>query len=175
MESTRESQTEFKSGASFHRGTSKQDYSTPADFRDAVVKRFGMPGWDLAASSTNYFSPAGGFFWDESDNSLVQDWYDTGALPASLLWLNPPFGSIEPWAKKCHEESEKGARILFLVPASVGSYWYSKHVHGVAERVMFLSPRLCFDGKAPFPKDCLLALFEKSNSLKTFYECWRWK
>lgn len=152
-------------GASFHRGKSKQDYRTPEDFRDAVVKRFGMTDFDLAACDDNYFSKLGWF--TESDNALRQLWRH---LPGTL-WLNPPFGNIAPWAEKCRKESIEGARILFLVPASVGSNWFQEYVHGWA-RVYFLNPRLCFDGKNPFPKDMILANYGIGNQ---GYECWRWK
>lgn len=130
-----------------------------------------MPTWDLAADEENHFGPKGRY-WDEGNNSLIQEWYGL----VGLLWLNPPFDKIEPWAQKCSEEQSKGAKILLLVPASVGSFWYHAHIHNVATRVMFLSPRLCFDGKAPFPKDCLLAYFNKEAFTgHTNYECWRWK
>lgn len=158
-------------GASFARGSSKQDYATPGDFRGAVVNKFGLPYFDLAADETNYF---GVRWYSIVEDSLKQDWHK---IPG-LLWLNPPFDQIEPWAKKCHLEAELGAKILLLVPASVGSVWYSRHVHGVARDVYFLSPRLCFDGKAPYPKDCLLAHFDcrdRDFVILTRYDCWRWK
>lgn len=159
-------------GASFARGSSKQDYATPADFRSAVVKKFGMPVYDLAADDSNHFGP----FWISAEtDSLKVNWSELGS---SLSWLNPPFDRIEPWAEKCHLEAELGAQILLLVPASVGAVWYAKHVHGVARDVYFLSPRLCFDGKAPYPKDCLLAHFNCKHAdtvILTRYDCWRWR
>jgi len=164
-------------GASFSRGSSKQDYATPSDLRAAIVEKFGFPCFDLAADETNFFGPSNRFYTEEVD-ALAQDWSSISAriVDKGTLFLNPPFGNIEPWAKKCHEEALKGARILFLVPASVGSVWYSKHVHGTATHVFFLSPRVCFDGKGPFPKDIILACYglDSSNST-TAYHCWRWK
>jgi phage N-6-adenine-methyltransferase len=153
-----------KSGASFNRGKSRQDFATPSDFREAVVKRFGRPDWDLAADDKNWFCPE---YFDEEQDSLKLNWH---TLNRRLLWLNPPFGDITPWAKKCAEESTRGALILFLTPASVGANWFSEHVHNKA-RVYFLSPRLSFDGKNPFPKDCMLSVY----GLPAGYECWRWK
>ena len=35
-------------------GSSKQDYSTPRAFLDAVEKRFGRIKWDLAAHERNH-------------------------------------------------------------------------------------------------------------------------
>ena len=158
-------------GATFKRGQSKQNYATPPELRDAIVKRFGYPTWDLAASAENYFSPPGKYY-DEAHNAFSYDWHKIGGL----LWLNPPFGDIAPWAVRCHEEARQGARILLLVPASVGAAWFQNHVHDFASHIYFLSPRICFDGKGPFPKDCLLADYNsKAEFITSYYRCWRWK
>lgn len=155
-----------------NRHRSVQSYATPADFRAAVVKRFGIPGFDLAADENNHFGPRW-FSIDAGDDSLLQKWH---AIDCHLFWLNPPFGDIEPWAKKCFEESILGCHILFLTPASVGSVWFSRYVHDTATSVYFLSPRLCFDGKAPYPKDCILTEFGGPKLMTdTRYVCWRWK
>lgn len=154
-------------GASFNRGKSKQDYSTPKNFRDAVVAKFGFPTFDLAANAHNFFAPSDSEYFGVAANSLIEDWSSL----RGLLWLNCPFGNIEPWAAKCREESKKGARILFLVPASVGSNWFSLHVHTHAF-VHFLNPRLSFDGKNSFPKDCMLAEY---GIPIIGYDVWRWK
>jgi len=155
-------------GASFNRGRSKQDYATPKDFREAVIEKFGMPDIDLAGSSSNYFCKHAYDCFTEKENSLTRHWHHLDGL----CWLNPPFGNIEPWAAKCREENEKGARILFLVPASVGSFWFQTHIHGHA-MVYFLRPRLCFDGIAPFPKDAVLCHCDKQ--IEPGYTCWKWK
>ena len=163
-------------GASFNRGKSKQNYATPQDFRTAVINKFGWPGFDLAADSSNHFannhwSAPGTAFFDEEKDAFKQDWTALG----ELLWLNPPFDNIAPWAKKCYEAARSKTKILFLVPASVGSNWFSHYVHNCA-MVYFLSPRLCFDGKNPYPKDMLLASYNDLHYVgKCGYECWRWK
>lgn len=151
-------------GAAFARHSSKQDYTTPDDFMTAVHSRFGKPSFDLAASSENTKAPN---FLTEEDNSLLQCW-----PKGERCWLNPPFNNISPWAKKCAEESALGAEILLLVPAAVGSNWFANYVDRKAH-VMFLRPRLCFDGKNPYPKDCLLAHF--NGTIGQHYECWKWK
>lgn len=148
------------------RGQSRQDFGTPDDFFLVVRKRFGHIAWDLAASAENTKA----FEWfNEEVDSLKQPWAD---LERNWLWLNPPFSQIRPWAKKCYEESEKGAKILFLVPAAVGSNWFAEFVHRKAV-VFFLSPRLCFDGKNPYPKDIILIAYNKI--IQPDYETWRWK
>lgn len=154
-----------KSGASFARGASKQDYRTPADFMAAVTARFGPISFDLAALAENTQHKN---FFSIRDNSLVQDWHKLHGL----LWLNPPFDNITPWAKKCAEERERGARIAFLVPASVGSNWFADYVFPNAF-TWALTGRLCFDGIAPYPKDCQLSLFTPEGT--TGFNVWRWK
>ena len=62
------------------------------------------------------------------------------------------------------------SRIYFLVPAAVGSNWFRGYVHKKA-LVLFLNGRLSFDGKAPYPKDCLLAVY----GVKAGYDVWKWK
>jgi phage N-6-adenine-methyltransferase len=151
-------------GAAFHRGTSKQDYQTPEDFLTSVVLKFGELQFDLSASGANTVC---GKCFIESEDSLIQDWH----LLDGPLWLNPPFSRIGPWAKKCYEESRKGAEILLLVPAAVGSNWFQKWVHDKS-MVYFLNPRLSFDGKNSYPKDCLLSAY---NMLGVGYDCWKWK
>ena len=156
-----------KTGAGFARGKSKQDYATPADFITAVEKRFGRPTWDLAADASNTKAPN---WFDLEHDSLAQEWDKL----TGLLWLNPPFANIAPWAKKCAETLDKNCdtKILFLTPASVGSNWWRDYVHRKAF-VFFLNGRLCFDGVAGFPKDCSLACYGFVSS--RFYEVWDWR
>lgn len=152
-------------GASFNRGKSRQDYCTPPEFIRAVKDRFGSLSVDLAATaSTRVVTP----WLDEEDDALRFDWHK---LSTGLLWLNPPFSNIAPWASKCAAEAKQGAKILLLVPASVGSEWFAEHVHPHAG-VFALRPRLSFDGLNPFPKDCLLATY---NIGVRGFDLWRWK
>ena len=154
-------------------GKSKQDYSTPKDFIDAVEKLFGPLAWDLACGETNNKAPN---FYTEEDDSLSQDWTKL----EGNLWLNPPFGKIAPWAKKCASSISCGKRILLLTPASVGSNWFRDYVYDKALTVFALNPRLSFDGKAPFPKDCILSIYSEKddeygmgNTLG--FKIWTWK
>jgi hypothetical protein len=175
-----------RTGAALARGQSKQDYGTPRKFLDAVVKRFGPLAFDLAAHQGNavvsrWFGPGG-----EQQDALAASC--SWKKPVSNCWLNPPFDTIRPWAEKCAAtagfrtlgkspaimKSELRAsllrqRILFLVPASVGSEWFAQYVDGEA-LVLLLRPRLSFDGKNPYPKDCLLACYGELPG----YECWKW-
>lgn len=148
------------------RHRSPQDYKTPDEFMARVWFRFGWINWDLAASKAN--AQVSEFFTTEQD-SLKQDWH--AIVENGWLWLNPPFGNIEPWAKKCAEEMRLGAKILFLTPASIGANWFAKHVHGNAT-VIALQGRLSFDGKAPFPKDCILSVYHAGLH---GFDVWDWR
>ena len=167
-------------GAAFARGQSRQDYETPTDFIEAVVKLFGKLEWDLAATAENkkapqHFGP--GSPWNE--NSLAMRWQfaDTDYRPTSpLCWLNPPFADIAPWAKACAFEQFHNPRFrgLLLTPASVGSRWFEAFVFKKA-RVLFLGGtnyRLKFVGaKDPYPKDCMLSCFGYPPG----FEVWDWR
>jgi hypothetical protein len=129
--------------------------------------------FDFAASATNAKAAD---YWSVDDNSLMQSPKDWAlACVGGWGWLNPPFSNIGAWAKKCNEARQHGARIAFLVPASVGSNWFFDHIwqeDGV--RVYYLNGRPSFDGKAPFPKDCMLVLFEGGK--RSFHtDVWHWR
>jgi phage N-6-adenine-methyltransferase len=145
---------------------SRQDYETPRVFIDAVERRFGPLYCDLAATAENAKAPE---WLSEPSDSLSVPWEDT--FPYGILWINPPFGNIAPWAEKCAVESQsRYGLILLLTPASVGSEWYSKHVHRKAY-VLLLSPRLSFDGVNPFPRDLMLSVYGYGlHGMDT----WRW-
>ena len=152
-------------------GTSRQDFGTPAAFIGAVERRFGHLEWDLAAHAENtkcgdrYFGPGSTHHVD----AFRVSW--AGYVPYGTLWLNPEFGNIEPWAEKCAAEAPmRHGLILMLTPASVGAGWFQRHVHGKAY-VLALAPRLSFDGKAPFPKDCMLSVYGYGL---TGFGTWRW-
>lgn len=155
--------------ASFNRGKSKQTYETPPEFMRAVSKRFGPISFDLACVLET--AKAKRFFTPESD-AFQFDWHKL----RGLLWLNPPYDNISPWAERCAKESRLGAKILFLVPASVGSNWHANFVHNTAH-VCFLNGRIQFVGaKDPYPKDCILACYGMRNEgMEPGYSVWRWK
>ena len=101
-------------------------------------------------------------------DSLKQDWHKL----EGLLWLNCEFKDISPWAEKCGEEAAQGAHVLLLTPAQVGANWYRDHIAGLAD-VFFLNGRLSFDGKNPFPKDCMLSYYYPEASGTQYV--WDWK
>ena len=145
------------------RGTSKQDYGTPPEFIAAVERRFGRLHVDLAARADNARCP---IFVPPERDSLAISWAE---FSGKRCWLNPPFGNIKPWAKKC--SSMRGLHIVMLTPASVGANWFADYVHGKAI-VLALSPRITFVGESdPFPKDCMLSIFGLGVAA---FDVWRW-
>lgn len=154
-------------------GRSVQDVQTPPEFIEAVSERFGYIDLDLAATAANAVVPH--FFGPDSplhEDALAPHckW-----LPPSdgLLWLNPPFANITPWATKCVTESEAGASIALLVPASVGSNWFNNYVRPYAY-VLELAPRIKFVGHtASYPKDLILAIYTPERFVGR--EAWHWR
>lgn len=150
-------------GAAHNRGKSKQDYATPWEVVRAVERRFGTITWDLAASRGNAKAVQ---FYTEADDAFTMRWHRLGGL----LWLNPPYANITPWARRCFEEWEAGARIALLVPAAVGSVWFAKWVYQKA-LVLPLRPRFSFDGVHVYPKDVMVCMYGETPG----FEPWRWK
>jgi phage N-6-adenine-methyltransferase len=155
---------------------SKHDYGTPRAFIDAVNSKWGPLVADLAAHAGNAKCET---YLTESEDSLVIDW--AARWPTGNLWLNPPFANIEPWARKCREESvRRDGLICMLTPASIGTDWFAEHVHSHA-RVLGVSPRLTFDGTAPnrktgkidgYPKDLMISLFGRATA---GFDVWKWR
>lgn len=176
-------QAPSRTGAGFARGKSKQNYSTPMRFVEAVKKKFGVEfACDLAATKDNtkaklYFGPDHPRIDCRDSLSPECSWIDVGEA-----WLNPPFSSIAPWATKClrtlraREKAAAGMAvscIFLLVPAAVGSNWWRAYVHKKA-RVYFLNGRIPFDPAKPkwgYPKDCALVVYGE----KPGYRVWDWR
>jgi hypothetical protein len=154
-------------------GKSRQDYQTPPEFIEAVQRRFGALTWDLAASAENTVVP-GRFFSRGGIDAAKADWTDYLG-PRDLCWLNPPFGAISHvWAPLLSHWCPRipGMRVLFFVPAAIGSEWYRAHVHGRA-MTLGLGPRVTFVGEVhPYPKDLMLCAFGFGVA---GFDLWRWQ
>ena len=164
------------SGASLNRGASRQDYRTPPEFLAAAKERFGRLAWDLAADSEasvsaldHYYGPGSTY----AEDALSFDWSVRGDWPTGCtLWCNPPFATLAPWAEHCASLRDRAGWTLLLVPASVGTEWWARHVHG-AGYALWLAPRLKFVGCAdPYPKDLALVAYGYGV---TGAGPWRWK
>ena len=153
-----------RTGPSIARGKSNQAYETPPELLEAIKRRFGKLAWDLAATEENAKAP--NYFTPEED-SLKEDW----STLVGTAYLNPPFGSMVPWARKCASVRDRTGWTLLLCPSSTGAGWFQEHIvpHGF---VLELAPRICFNGKQPFPKDCLLTAFGFGIVGRGF---WRWR
>jgi len=158
---------------------SKQDYATPMIFINAVksllsIDRF---AFDFAADLSNHKASR---YWMITNDALSQPpaaW--KRQCGSDWGWLNPPYASIGPWAKKCLEASRQGAKIAFLVPASVGSNWFRDYIHGAyGVRVLFLNGRIPFIPDKPnwlYPKDCMLVLFGDEDAPPYSSDIWTWR
>ena len=71
-------------GPTIRRGKSQQVVGTPWSFIHAVEYRFGLIGFDLAASVENAKAP---LFFTKEEDSLSKRWHQL----AELCWLNPEF------------------------------------------------------------------------------------
>lgn len=154
----------MSTGAALARHRNDGAYRTPDDFRAAVVGRFGAPDIDLACDESNRFGPVG---YTVADNALIQPWTTPDGCYG---WLNPPYGSIGEWARRC---AESRANILLLVPASIGANWYRDWVYPYAKTIA-LNGRMSFDGKNPYPKDLMLCQYA-ANVVPRSLEIWDWK
>jgi len=145
---------------------SNQAVVTPKEFLEAVERRFGRIGFDLAAHRGNrvvpdYFGPGSPL----GEDALEEDWDALGAR-AELLWLNPPFKTIAPWAEKA--AASGNVTIAMLALASVCTGWFLDHVKSNAY-VFELTPRvfkveIC---------DCILAMFTPEGYVGR--ETWKWR
>lgn len=183
-----------RGGPTINRGKGNNNASTPMVFINAVVKKFGELGVDLAANIGNHKAPlwlgpgstvAPKLGQPPPYNSFDFDWHTF----SSLCWLNPPFTNITPWVRKCAAEVQLGARILLLVPASVGANWYWDWVVPYAD--VYSVGRMVFDDcydkhgeliTDPYPKDLILCRYDwttkyvtgKGNGVAELIR-WRWQ
>lgn len=151
----------------------KQGHRTPREFLDAIEKRFGKIGWDLAATPGH--EVGAGFGYSPEENSLVQRWdrFPVEWRGQSTVWLNPPFANIRPWVAKLDAECQELSRwTLCLVPYSVGAKWWRDHVH--EKCVIYSVGRMKFVGSEwDFPKD--LALLAYGFGARGVVPLWDWK
>ncbi len=149
------------------RGRSKQDYGTPWPFIRELEARFGPIVFDLAASRENAKAP---LFLTKEEDAFKFHW-DRDTMPGTQF-LNPEFADIYPYAEKLAAECRyRHGLTLLLTPASVGTLWFARHVHGKAV-VLPLSPRLTFEGTTdPYPKDLMLSVYGYGMH---GFDPWRW-
>lgn len=153
---------------------SEQSVQTDPRLIAAVVRRWGPLAYDLAADATNRQAP---LYVNELVDSLSLHWLKLG--PGNR-WLNPPFGNIAPWAKKCSEEAAPDRRVFLHVPASTGANWFRDYVWGKAY-ICFLSGRVTYVGHTTcYPKDTIVAVYGDMTTVcriparRVGAEVWEW-
>lgn len=174
----------MSSGPTINRGASSGDIWTPKIFIDAIEKRFGELDWDLACGPNS--CKAGHGLCERDEDSLQIAWHQLPSFHEDgrrIMYLNPPYSNITPWAKKCAAESQLGAEILLLVPASVGANWFERYVWPCAD--VYSVGRMVFDNcynkegrlvTTNYPKDLLLNHYSPSTGKRLlFWKDWRKK
>lgn len=117
-------------------------------------------------------------------DALAQDWHaDLSGLDGKfgatlrdgngICWLNCEFDDCATWAEKCVAEGKLGLPIALLTPASVGADWAKKFIWPHAD-VYMLNGRISFDGKDPYPKDCMLSIFG-GKTTRRLRVVWDWR
>jgi len=160
-------------------GASKQNYRTPVAFLDAVKTRLGITQFDcdICADHENAVAP---LYFTKEDSALAAP---TWKLGDGWNWMNPEYRAIAPWVERAANESVlSDTRTAILIPASVGSNWWAKHVHGIAH-VLLLNGRIPFMPEKPdwlYPKDCALLLYSPEYTACICngdwpYEVWNWR
>lgn len=145
------------------------EWPTPQKFYDALHAEFNFTLDPCCQEDTAKCAR----FYTPETNGLVQDW------SKDRVFMNPPYGDpqapcsegctkkrcsergfchaeyvpgIIDWMRKAHEESQKGALVVCLVPSRTDTRWW--HAYAAPHEIRFVKGRLKFgDGRfpAPFP------------------------
>lgn len=152
-------QEEKKAERKVYHKSEKMDWETPDWLFKMADERWGPFELDAAATEENKKCPLCLTFY-----GLEAPW----DMKASRVWLNPPYGrEIGKWIAKAYEESEKGCRVVCLIPARTDTQYWHDYVTKAAE-IVFLKGRVKFKGAkngAPFPS--ALVVFDLR-----FYKIW---
>jgi site-specific DNA-methyltransferase (adenine-specific) len=113
-------------------------YSTPPEVFRPLHREFNFE-LDVCANEENHKTPE---FFTEAQDGLRQPW------APRRCWMNPPYGrDIIRWVRKAYEESQKGALVVGLLPASTDTMWWHEWVQDKAE-LRFVRGRIKFGGMA---------------------------
>ena len=129
-------------------------WATPQAFYDQLNAEFGFT-LDPCALPDN--AKCAKFFTPE-DDGLAQDW------SGERVFCNPPYGrKIAAWVKKCHDEAQKGALVVMLIPARTDTSYFHDYIYHKAE-IRFVRGRLKFGNAeqgAPFPS--MVVIYNKES------------
>ena len=110
------------------------EWATPQDFFDRCAAEFGPFDLDVCATPENAKCAR---FFTRADDGLAQPW-----APARC-WMNPPYGrEMGVWVRKAHDEAQRGALVVCLVPARTDVAWW--HDWGMKAEIRLLRGRLRF-------------------------------
>lgn len=133
-----------------HRSTNPNHLSP--DVILEAVRDIGPIGLDPCTTGDN---PTGARYIRTEDcdpNGLETAWHEFGGI----VYVNPPYGRHRgkrclEWVEKAIEESDKGAKVIMLLPARTDTSWFQRLF---AYQLCFIRGRLTFKGQingAPFP------------------------
>lgn len=90
----------------------------------------------------------------KAEDGLLQDW------GGKRVFCNPPYGRELPkWIRKAHDEAQKGALVVMLVPARTDTRAFHDYIYHQAE-IRFIRGRIKFgDAKASAPFPSMLVIF----------------
>ncbi|MFC6441013.1 phage N-6-adenine-methyltransferase [Bowmanella sp. JS7-9] len=141
--------------------------NTALELRDS----YGTPQWLFNAANDEFFFDLDAAANDENhkvDKYLTKEvdalsisWVND--IGAKRIWINPPYSDIGPWTEKALIESELGATIVMLIPATPDVRWWPKRV----SEIRFISP-----GRINFI-DPATGLEKKGNTKPSAFLIWR--
>ena len=127
------------------------EWATPQALFDKLDAEFHL---DLDPCSTHENAKCAEHF-TKAEDGLSQNW------GGKRVFCNPPYGRELPkWIKKAHDEAEKGALVVMLIPARTDTRAFHDYIYHQAE-IRFLRGRIRFVGSkwnAPFPS--MVVIFE---------------
>lgn len=122
------------------------EWSTPQWLFDYLSKTYGPFTLDPCATKEN--TKCEKYFTIEQDG-LKQSW------SGHRVFINPPYGNIKNWVKKCYEEATSSyyTTAIMLIPARTDTkYWHDYVMKSY--QIGFVKGRLKFgdsENSAPFP------------------------
>jgi phage N-6-adenine-methyltransferase len=123
--------------------SASQEWETPAALFAALDAEF---GFDLDAAATDENAKCPRYFTKATD-ALRQRW-------EGVVFLNPPYGhQVGRWVRKAHEEAQRGATVVALIPSRTCTAWWHDYVMR-ADEIRLIRGRLYFGNasvNAPFP------------------------
>ena len=128
-----------------HYSSKSNEWATPKDLFEKLNKEFNFT-LDPCATKENAKCDK---YYTIEDDGLIQDW------SKDVVFMNPPYGrQIKHWIRKAYEESEKGAKVVCLIPSRTDITYWHDYIFGKASDIRFLKGRLKFGeskNSAPFP------------------------